>query len=142
MNKVCIVGRLAKDPETRVFESGKSKTTFTVAANRKGKEAGADFIRCDAWDKTAAYVDKFCKKGQMVELSGSISVNNFKGTDGKWVNSTSVLVSEVKILAKAVGEQPQSFNPYESEQHMSTISAYQENGMYQDDLVQEEDLPF
>jgi single-strand DNA-binding protein len=36
MNKVILVGRLARDPEVRYTQSGKANATFTLAVNRYG----------------------------------------------------------------------------------------------------------
>ena len=48
MNKVTLVGRLTKDVESRITESGKAMARFSVAVNRRFKNAegnyDADFI--------------------------------------------------------------------------------------------------
>ena len=57
MNKVTLVGRLTRDVESRTTESGKAMARFSVAANRRFKNAegnyDADFINCICYDKTA-----------------------------------------------------------------------------------------
>ena len=54
MNKVILIGRLTKDPETRYTQSGLQVTTFTLAVDRRfaKKDSGqpkADFIPIVAW---------------------------------------------------------------------------------------------
>ena len=54
MNKVILVGRLAKDPELRSAMNGKSVCGFSVAVDRRYKQEGqpsADFFNVTAWGK-------------------------------------------------------------------------------------------
>lgn len=95
MNHVVILGRLTKDIEVRYTQSQKAFTNFTIAVNRRGKDAGTDFITCQSWDKTAEFMQKHCKKGMRVAVSGRIQTGSYTDKDGKIVNTTDVVVSEV-----------------------------------------------
>lgn len=53
MNNLTIIGNLTRDPETRATSTGKDVCSFTVAVNRRGKDAEADYFRVSAWDKLA-----------------------------------------------------------------------------------------
>ena len=57
MNKAILVGRLTKDPELSTTPSGVSNCRFTIAVNRRYKNAeggyDADFINCIAWRQQA-----------------------------------------------------------------------------------------
>ncbi len=47
MNLVALTGRLTREPEYRVSQSGEKTsqvTRFTLAVDRDGKDSGADFI--------------------------------------------------------------------------------------------------
>ena len=67
MNKVLLVGNLARDPETRTTNAGVTFTNFTVACQRRiANQQGirdADFINCVAWRQTAEFICKYFKKG-------------------------------------------------------------------------------
>lgn len=59
MNKVILVGRLARDPELRTTGSGKSVATFSLAADRRYKAEGqptADFFNIVAWGKQLSLI--------------------------------------------------------------------------------------
>ena len=66
MNKVVLVGRLARDPELRTTQSGTNVVSFTVACDRRfarqGEERQADFINCVAWNKTAEFISRYFTK--------------------------------------------------------------------------------
>mgnify|MGYP000305573230 CR=1 FL=1 len=81
MNKVDLTGRLTKDPQSRWTNGQESQeqiciVRFTLAVNRRKKDAGADFISCVAFGKSAESLEKYCKKGTKLE--------NFRqNTDGQ-----------------------------------------------------------
>ena len=62
-NKVILIGNMVADPEIRQTNSGMKVTSFSIAVNRRGKDAGVDYINIVAWDKKAEFVVQFFKKG-------------------------------------------------------------------------------
>ena len=83
-NKAILGGRLTADPELKQTPQGVSVTQFSVAINRKGKDAGTDFINCVAWRQTADFIHNFFKKGSSICLTGSIQVRTTnKATSAK-----------------------------------------------------------
>ena len=99
MNKVILLGRLTKDPETRQTQSTNTQvTSFTRAVNRRfvkqGEERQADFINCVAWNKTAEFVSKYFRKGQQVGVIGRIQTRNYDDDKGIKHYVTEVIVEE------------------------------------------------
>lgn len=102
MNKWNGTGRLTREPEMHV--NGESKTArFTVATNRpfknKDGEYEADFISCVAFGRHAEYVEKTCKQGTLVAVSGPIRTGSYTNKDGQKVYTTDVNVDGVEALA-------------------------------------------
>lgn len=95
MNKICMLGRMCKDIELKYTQNEKAIARFTVACNRKGKDAGTDFITCTAWDKTAEFMQKYCTKGMQVAIVGRLQTGSYDDKDGKKVYTTDVVVEEV-----------------------------------------------
>lgn len=106
MNVVTLAGRLAKDPEVRNTNSGKTVAQFTLAVDRAFKgpngEKEADFINIVAWNKTAELVGKYSHKGSFCMVSGRIQVRSYDANDGtkKWV--TEVVADRVEFGPKQV----------------------------------------
>ncbi len=98
MNKCLIVGRVTKDIEMRKTQSGKSVVSFTVAVNRRGQDAGADFIPCVAWAKTAELLANYVHKGDRVGIEGSISTRNYTDNSGQKRYITEVLAHTVEFM--------------------------------------------
>lgn len=99
MNKVCLIGRLTKDPEIRYTQSNNTAvTTFTLAVNRRfvkeGEENQADFIQIVAWSKTAEFCGKYFAKGQQVGIVGRIQTRNWDDEQGVKHYATEVIAEE------------------------------------------------
>ena len=101
MNKCVIVGRLTKDVELKTTQNGVSVCSFTVAVNRKFKNADgnydADFINCVAWRGQAEFLSKYFEKGSMVGIAGSIQTRSYE-QDGRKVWVTEVVADEVSFV--------------------------------------------
>lgn len=85
LNHIVIMGRLARDPESRTTQSGVSVCNFTVAVDRdykNGDEKVTDWIDCVAWRGTAEFVQKYMSKGRMAVVSGSLQSKKWQGKDG------------------------------------------------------------
>lgn len=118
MNKVVLVGRVAKEPELRTTQSGTEVCSFTVACDRRfvkqGEERQADFINCVAWQKTAEFVNKYFTKGTRIALDGSLQVRTWDDKDGKKHYATEVMVSNVEFAqSKNDGQAAQQQAPSE-----------------------------
>ena len=113
MNKAILVGRLTKDPELKTTASGVSVCSFTIAINRRFRNAegnyDADFINCVAWRQQADFLSKFFSKGRMVGVIGSIQTRNYE-RDGQRVYITEVVADEISFVdSKSQGDSaPQS----------------------------------
>lgn len=108
MNKVILSGRLTRDPEVRTTQSGINNAAFTVAVQRKYKDADgnypADFINCVAWRSTSDFVGKYFKKGSAIIVVGSINTRTYEDKDGKKRYVTEVNTEEVEFGIKSDNE--------------------------------------
>ena len=86
MNKIVLAGRMVRDPELRTTNMGTEVCNFTIAVDRrftaKGAEKQADFINCTAWQKTAAFVDKYFQKGDGITIEGRLESRKYVDKDG------------------------------------------------------------
>ena len=76
MNKVFLIGNLTKDPEMRSTQSGVAVCNFSIAVNRRFKNANGeqetDFLNVIAWRQLAELCGKYLAKGRKVAVTGSI----------------------------------------------------------------------
>lgn len=104
INQVTLVGRLTKDPVVKHMADGRTFLNITLAVNRpyrnKTGESETDFIYCTVWNKTAENTAKYCRKGSLVGVLGTIQTRNYEGKDGKKVYVTEVSVHTVRFIEK------------------------------------------
>lgn len=96
MNKVVLIGRLAKDVDTRYSQNAEgvlAVSRYTLAVDRKGKDAGADFISCVAFGKQGEFAEKYLHKGMKIAVEGRIQTGNYTDKEtGKKVYTTDIVV--------------------------------------------------
>ena len=86
LNVVCLMGRLAADPELRHTQTQIPVTSFRIAVDRtfqpKGQEKQTDWIDIVAWRNTAEFVTRYFRKGSMIALQGSIQTRAYTDKEG------------------------------------------------------------
>ena len=101
MNTATVIGRAGQDAEIRYFESGKAKTSFSLAVNRwdsKTKEEVTDWFNIEVWDKQAEFAEKYIKKGTQVVVDGRISINKWTDQTGEERERFLVVANNVRLL--------------------------------------------
>lgn len=136
MNKVILMGRLTKEPETKYSQSSEpiAVTRIGVAVSREGKKDEADFINCTAFRKTAEFIAKYFKKGQQILLQGSLRIEPYTDSSGNKRTSTEVIIEKVEFVGSKADN---------SSVGTSAKVADNENDFYSvEGNVDEDSLPF
>lgn len=102
MNKVILMGRLTRDPETRYTQRNNSQeetaiARYTLAVDRRFKTEGqqsADFISCVAFGKNGEFADRYLKQGMKIVVTGRIQTGSYTNREGQKVYTTDVVVEE------------------------------------------------
>jgi single-strand DNA-binding protein len=103
-NKVILIGNLTRDPEIRYIASGAAVTKFTLAVNRRSKQAEeTDFIDCVAWDKLAETCNTYLKKGMSCLVEGRLSIRSYDDKDGNKRKATEIVCNNMQMLDRAGG---------------------------------------
>lgn len=112
MNKVILMGRLARDPEVRYSQTQNGEdmaiARSSIAVDRRGRDNGADFISCVAFGKTAETIEKFLHKGSKIALDGHIQTGSYTNKDGAKVYTTDVVVDSFEFAESKASEGTQS----------------------------------
>lgn len=126
MNKVILMGRLTRDPESRYTQQNSSQesmciTRYTLAVDRKGSRSegqqSADFISCVAFGRAGEFAEKYFRKGTKITISGRIQTGSYTNKDGQRVYTTDVIVEEQEFAESKRAEEQQGEN-----------SSYPDNG--------------
>lgn len=136
MNSVNLIGRIARDPVISYTQTQMAVCRFSLALDRgkdkDGNDRGADFPSCVAFGKTAEFIDKWLKKGQLVGIVGHLQTGSYE-KDGQKIYTTDVVVDRTTMVdwgkkddgkpAGAPAEKPAQADMYT-------------------DLIPDEDIPF
>ena len=147
INRVVLVGRITRDPETQQTNTGIPYVRFSLAVNRPFKdqngERQADFINCVAWRAQAEFLQKFVKKGNQLAVEGRIQTNSYTDANGNNRQAFDILVESVSSLepaSKNDGYQPQP--PFGNGFQPVSQPVSQPETNHQEFEVSEDDLPF
>lgn len=102
MNRIILIGRLTKDPEYSVTGSGIGVCRFTLAVDRKFKNADGeketDFFNVTAWRGLAENCNKYLVKGNMTAVGGEVNIRKYEAKDGSMRTSVDVIADDVQFL--------------------------------------------
>ena len=104
MNKVILMGRLARDPDVRTTQSGRQVARMTIAVDRRISRANvqpgqptADFINLVAWERTAEFAGHYLNKGSQILVEGRIQTRSYEAQDGSKRYATEVIVERIEF---------------------------------------------
>ena len=100
LNHCTIMGRLTADPEIRRTNSGKAVCSFNLAVDKPGKDSGASFIPCVAWEKTAEFIEKYFSKGSLLALEGRVESRQYETKDGQKRTVVELVASQAHFCGK------------------------------------------
>ena len=99
LNKIILMGRLAREPELKRTTSGTSVTSFSLACDRDFKsqsgEKETDFIEVVAWKNTAEFVSKYFSKGRMAVVEGRLQIRDWTDKAGNKRTTAEVVADNV-----------------------------------------------
>ena len=99
MNKIILLGRLTKNPETQILSnvSNTVVSRYSLAVDKKyRREDGitADFFNIVAFGRNAEFAEKYFRKGTKIAITGRIQTGSYTNKDGVKVYTTDVVVEE------------------------------------------------
>ena len=100
MKQVILTGRAGQDPEMKYFESGKVKTTFSIASNHwdsSTKSEVTDWINIECWGKTAEIAGEYIKKGKVITVQGELIQNTYTTEEGKEKTKWVVVANKINF---------------------------------------------
>lgn len=95
MNKILLHGRLTKEPEIRLTSKNDKVAHFTIAVDRDFNREETDFINCVAFKATAAFIESYFGKGDMILVAGRLQMQTYTAKDGSNRTAAEVLTDNV-----------------------------------------------
>jgi single-strand DNA-binding protein len=105
VNKVILVGRLGRDPETRYTSGGQAVANFTLATDETFKDRSGErqkrteWHRIVLWGKLAEIAQQYLKKGMLVYIEGRIQTRQWEDKrDGQKRTTTEIVGNVMRML--------------------------------------------
>lgn len=132
MNQVNLIGRVGKDPESRIFDNGNKVASFSFATTEKWNKDGekkelTEWHNIVVNGKTADIVEKFIKKGDLLSVTGKIHYRNYENQQGQKVYITEIFANNLEMLGGKKEDKP-------TQQNVENLPP--------DPIGQQNDLPF
>ncbi len=109
VNKVILVGRLGKDPETRYMTNGEAVTNVTLATSENWKDKNGEKQEKTEWHNLVFYrrlaeiAGEYLKKGSQIYVEGKLQTRKWQDKEGKDRYTTEIVVNEMQMLGSKSG---------------------------------------
>jgi single-strand DNA-binding protein len=105
LNRVVLIGRLTRDPESRFTPSGVEVVTIGLAVTdpfrRKTDGSGdyeTNFFNVIAWRQNAEYARNYLRKGRLVAVDGRLQQRSWIAQDGTRRSVVEIVADRVEAL--------------------------------------------
>jgi len=144
VNTVILSGNLTRDPMYRKTTGGASVINFTIAMNKKYRDAANKwqeqvcYVGVVAWNKLAESCAKLLKKGSPVLVDGELQSHYFKLENGTGRSVLEVKARRIQFLSKRIPNGDALTTEQQAEEEMNVV----EDDSFERFLSQEEMLLF
>ena len=110
VNKVILVGRLGRDPETRYTGGGQAVANFSVATDESYRDKNGErqkrteWHKIVVWGKQAEIAQQYLKKGSLIFIEGRIQSREWQDKEGQKRYMTEVVCEDLVLLSNRGGE--------------------------------------
>jgi len=104
VNKVILVGRLGRDPETRYTGGGQAVANFSVATDETYKDRNGErqkrteWHKIVVWGKQAEIAQQYLKKGSLIFIEGRIQSREWQDKEGQKRTSFEIVANNFRML--------------------------------------------
>src|SRR6202040_3488556 len=104
VNKVILVGRLGRDPETRYSGGGQAVANFSMATDESYKDKNGErqkrteWHKIVVWSKLAEIAQQYLKKGSLLYLEGRLQTREWQDKEGQKRTTTEIVATNFRML--------------------------------------------
>jgi single-strand DNA-binding protein len=112
LNRVQLIGRLGKDPESKFTPTGKKVAHFSVAVSNRWKSSDGEskeyteWVNVEAWGRLGEICQEYLKKGSLVFIEGRLKTDRYEN-DGETRYYTKVVALSMQMLDRKPNEEPE-----------------------------------
>lgn len=108
LNKVMLIGRLGRDPETRWFEGGRAMSVLSIATSERHKDQEGhlrertEWHRVVLWRQLAELAENHLSKGDRVYVEGKLKTRTWQDGGGVEHRTVEVVADRLDMLGSPV----------------------------------------
>jgi len=112
LNRVQLIGRLGKDPESRATPTGKKVAHFSLAVSQRWKSGDGEskekteWVNVEAWGRLGEVCQQYLHKGSLVFLEGRLKTDKYEDKSGETKYYTKVVALSMQMLDRKPEEEP------------------------------------
>jgi single-strand DNA-binding protein len=112
LNRIQLIGRLGKDPESRSTPTGKKVAHFSLAVSQRWKSAegenkdSTEWVNVEAWGRLGEVCQQYLHKGSLVFLEGRLKTDKYDDKGGETKYYTKVVALSMQMLDRKPEEEP------------------------------------
>ena len=148
LNKVLLIGRLTRDPETRTTGSGSTVVAFGLATNRNytRRDSGerveeTTFVDVEAWGRTGETIARYMRKGRQIFIEGRLKLDTWE-RDGQRRSKLSVVAENFQFIDSQQGGGGGGHGGGGGYQQPANAGAGRSQPAPQNDFPGDDDIPF
>lgn len=110
LNKVILIGRLTRDPESRSLPSGQPVCSFGLATGRfyvdksGQKQQQTEFHNIVLFGRLAEIASQYLTKGSLAMIEGRLQTRNWQDASGNKRSRTEIVAQSLQLGPRAVGK--------------------------------------
>lgn len=111
LNRVQLIGRLGKDPESKFTPNGKKVAHFSLAVSNRWKDKSGEtkesteWVNIEAWGRLGEVCQEYLKKGSLIYLEGRLKTDKYEDK-GETKYFTKIVAQSLEFLDKKPAEEP------------------------------------
>lgn len=134
LNQVILVGRLVRNPELQITDSGKKRSSITLAVSRGYKnqngEYDTDFLDCTLWTGIAENTHEYCKSGDVIGVKGRLQTWMLENEDGTKSKKMEIIAEKVTFLSSSKNVNLSENNEDSNEENVTENVVKESNRKY------------
>ena len=112
LNRVQLIGRLGRDPESRFTPNGRKVAHFSLAVSNRWKtkegemKEYTEWVNIEAWGRLGEICQEYLRKGSLVYLEGRLKTDKYEDKEGETKYYTKVVALQMQMLDKKPADEP------------------------------------
>lgn len=113
LNRVQLIGRLGKDPDSKYTPTGKKVCHFSLAVSNRWKDKNGEtketteWVNIEAWGRLGEICQEYLKKGSLIFVEGRLKTDKYEDREnGETKYFTKIVAQTLQFLDKKTADEP------------------------------------